>query len=185
MKGKILWLFILLFTGIHYIASFAEQIVDPKSSTNQSKFSLNDATLISKGVLAELTDEFFSGKTKALKIFFAPEALTDEARLDLLNNDGKTMRKKDHVFLVLFIDKDNQIWQVNLTFVIPGQTVVRTVAWKPEELKKFSSNYSYDGKRLKLQNKGTYQEANGGNASLRLTWDVNVDIPVVDKLKKI
>lgn len=36
---------------------------------------------------------------------------------------------------------------LSLTFVVPGQTVVHTVAWKPEELRRFSAEYSYDGKR--------------------------------------
>ena len=183
MKGKnLLWLFVFSFTYLDCIKASAERIVDPKVFANQSKFSLNDTALITKSDFVLLTDEFFSGKTRALKILFSTDALTDEARTDILNNDGKGIRKKDHVFLVLFIDKDNKIWQVNLTFVIPGQTVVRTVAWKPEELKQFSSNYFYDGKRLKLQTKGNYKDANSEKAPINLTWDVNVDIPVFDKL---
>jgi hypothetical protein len=183
LKGKnLLWLFVFSFTYLDCIKASAERIVDPKVFANQSKFSLNDTALITKSDFVLLTDEFFSGKTRALKILFSTDALTDEARTDILNNDGKGIRKKDHVFLVLFIDKDNKIWQVNLTFVIPGQTVVRTVAWKPEELKQFSSNYFYDGKRLKLQTKGNYKDANSEKAPINLTWDVNVDIPVFDKL---
>lgn len=184
MKRKnLLWLFVFSLTYLNCINVSAEQIVDPKLFASQSKFSLNDNPLITNSAIVVLTDEFFSGKTRALKILFATEALTDEARIDILNNDGKTIRKKDHVFLVLFIDKDNKIWQVNLTFVIPGQTVVRTVAWKPEELKQFSSHYFYDGKRLKLQNKGNYKDSSSEKAPVTLKWDVNVDIPVFEKLE--
>ncbi len=156
---------------------FANQYFDPKEYKSQSKFALNNSTLSTNSAFVELTDEFFSGQTKALKILFTSERITEEVRDDILKNDARKIRKKDHVYFVLFIDKTNKIWQVNLTIVIPGLTVVRTVAWKPEELKEFSSSFSYDGQRLRFKNKGSYKES-----SLNLAWDVNLDIPVVHKL---
>ena len=71
---------------------------------------------------------------------------------------------------------------MNLTVVIPGQTVVRTVAWKPEELRRFSADYSYDGRRLRLRSKGTSRDSDSEKAPVNLAWDVNVDAPVIDRL---
>jgi len=151
-------------------------------SSAESVFSLNDAALVTRSAVVVLTDEFFSGQTKALKILFTSERLTEEQRLESLRDDGRALRKKDHAYLVLFIDKDNRVWQVNLTVVIPGQTVVRTVAWKPEELRRFSADYSYDGRRLRLRSKGTSRDSDSEKAPVNLAWDVNVDAPVIDRL---
>ncbi len=155
----------------------AHEKLNPKDHESHSLFTLDDASLPTKNAFAELTNEFFSGQTRALKILFTSEPMTDEARADILNDDARTMRKKDHAYLVLFIDKTNKIWQVNLTIVMRGKTVARTVAWKPEELKQFSSMFSYDGKRLQLKSKGTFKES-----SLNLGWDVSLDTPVFDRV---
>lgn len=162
--------------------SFAEKTFDPKLFSTPSKFTLNGRTLITKSAFVVLTDEFFAGRTKALKILFSTEAVTAEAKTDILKDDGKMIRKKDHAFLVLFIDKSNQVWQVNFTFVVPGQTVAWTIASKPEELKKFSENYLYDGTHLKLKNKGSYQDTDSNKNSVNLMWDVDFDAPVFENV---
>ena len=174
---------------------FAEDKFNPILFTTHSEFSINASSpnfpvnpvtnkLITKSALAVLTDELFSGKTNALVIRFFTELLTEEGKFDILNShDGREfLRNKDQVILVLFIDKNNKIWQVNLTYVIPGTTVARTVAWKPEELKQFFSDYMYDGERLKLKSKGNYREPKSEKEAVNLTWDVNFDIPVFNKL---
>jgi hypothetical protein len=67
---------------------------------------------------------------------------------------------------------------------VPGTTVARTVAWKPEELKKYFSAYQFDGKRLVLKSKGRYSESENGRENLRLSWDVDVNLPVVRDVKR-
>lgn len=68
-------------------------------------------------------------------------------------------------------------WQVNLTVVLPGQTVGNTVASSEEELAKFASGFSFDGKRLTLRSQGSFET---------LGWAVSTDVPVetVASLKK-
>ncbi len=105
-----------------------------------------------------LTDEFFAGRTQALKILFTRERLTDEERREGVRT------------------------QANLTVVVPGQTVTRTVAWRPDELKNFSSHYAYDGTRLRLRHKGRFQDPSSERTPFRLAWDVSVDAPVVEHL---
>jgi hypothetical protein len=81
------------------------------------------------------------------------------------------------------LDKDNKVWQANLSYVIPGTTVARTVAWKPEELKKYFSNYQFDGKSLILKSKGSYSEQESGKEKMRLSWDVDFNLSVFHPVK--
>jgi hypothetical protein len=72
---------------------------------------------------------------------------------------------------------------VNISVVVPGQTVVRTVAWKPEDVHSFAAGYAYDNKRLRLKNTGTLTEATPRMAPIKLGWNIDVDAPVVERLR--
>jgi len=100
-----------------------------------------------------------------------------------LKNGARELKKSDYAALVLFLDKDNKVWQANLSYVIPGTTVARTVAWKPEELKKYFSDYQFDGKRLTLKSTGSYSETESGKEKLRLSWNVDFNLPVFGSVK--
>ena len=86
---------------------------------------------------------------------------------------------------MLFLDKGNKVEQVNLSYVIPGTTVARTVAWTPAELAKEFSNYQFAGKRLRLKSKGTFNESNDKRESLKLSRDVDINLPVSDRDGKL
>ena len=47
-----------------------------------------------------------------------------------------------------------------------------------KELKKFFSDYKFDGKRLSLKSNGTYSDTESGKEKLRLSWNVDFDLPV-------
>jgi hypothetical protein len=68
--------------------------------------------------------------------------------------------------------------------VVPGTTVARTVAWKSEELQKYFSDYAFDGKWLILKSRGSYAESEKGRETLRLSWDVDLNLPVVREVKR-
>ncbi len=68
--------------------------------------------------------------------------------------------------------------------MVPGTTVARTVAWQPDDLKKYFSDYQFDGKRLRLKSKGTYSELNSKQEAMTLSGDVNLDLLVFDRSKK-
>ena len=68
--------------------------------------------------------------------------------------------------------------------MIPGATVTRTVAWKPEEIKKYFSDYRFDQNRLRLKSKGSYSESESNEEVLKLSWDLDLNIPVFDHIKK-
>ena len=54
---------------------------------------------------------------------------------------------------------------------------------KPEDLKKYFSNYRFDGKRLTLQSNGSYSESESGKEKLRLSWNVDFNLPAFNSVK--
>jgi hypothetical protein len=102
-----------------------------------------------------------------------------------LRNDNREISGGGYAALVLFLDEQKQIWQANLTYVIPGTTVVRTVAWTSEDLAKYFSDYELDHNRLRLKSKGVYNtQADSKEEILTLSWDTELDIRVFDQVKK-
>lgn len=98
------------------------------------------------------------------------------------NADGIELRfeeGKGRAALVVFLDKERKPAQVNLSYVAPGATVARTVAWKPDELRHWASGFRFDGKRVVLKNSGRFAET--GAERFTLAWNVDVDLPVTDK----
>lgn len=142
-------------------------------------------SLAAKSAFVTYTNEFFGGKTNALKIQFFTTPITEEARVKLLKNNNQEASKGGYAALVLFLDERKQIWQVNLTYVIPGRTVVRTVASNRDELTKYFSDYRFEQNRLRLKSKGNYNTGpDSPEEILTLSWDTDLDIPVFDQTKK-
>jgi hypothetical protein len=124
------------------------------------------------------------GNSDGLEVQFFPPPVTDKVKAEILENDARALRKTNYAALVLYMGKDHKIWQANLSYVVPGATVARTVAWKPEELEKYFSDYKFDGKRLMLKSKGNYSESEKGHEKLRLSWEVDLNLPVVREIKR-
>ena len=124
------------------------------------------------------------GNADGLEIHFFPTRATEKVKADIVENDAKELKKSSYAALVLFLGKDNKIWQANLSFVVPGTTAARTVAWKPEELKRYFSVYQFDGNRLLLKSNGNYVEAEKDREQLRLSWDVDLNLPVVREVRR-
>ena len=138
-----------------------------------------------KSAFVTYTNEFFAGKTNALKIQFFTQPIGEETQAKLLRDDNHEISRGGYAALVLFLDERNQIWQANLTYVIPGTTVVRTVASNREELTKYFSDYHFDRHRLRLKSKGNYNTAPDSKEEIfTLSWDTALDIPVFDQSKK-
>ena len=124
--------------------------------------SMNDTALSADHPTVVLTDELFGGRSLALKVELASD------------------RPERRAILVLFIDKAGALWQANLTFVIPGQTVIRTIAGRPDEVRRFAAGFAYDGRRLRLRTSGDLSEP---GPPLRMRWDLHIDEPVVDQTR--
>jgi hypothetical protein len=90
------------------------------------------------------------GNSDGLEIQFFLKPVTEKVK-DILENDAKESKRTRYAAFVLYIGKDNKISQANLSYVVPGITVARTVTWKPEDLQKYFSEYRFDGKRVALK----------------------------------
>ena len=146
---------------------------------------LGKSRLETKSAFVTYTNEFFEGATNALKIQFFTQPIMEEARAKLLRGDNHEISRGGYAALVLFLDDDeNQIWQANLTYVVPGTTVARTVASSPEELRKYFFDYHFDHNRLQLKSKGSYTAPDSKEETLTLSWDTDLDLPVFDRMKK-
>ena len=146
---------------------------------------LSKSSLQTKSAFVTYTNEFFAGKINALKVQFFTQPIGEESRAKLLRNDNREISRGGYAALVLFVDERNQIWQANLTYVIPGTTVVRTVASNREELTKYFADYHFDQNRLRLKSKGSYNTAPDSKEEiLTLSWDTDLDIPVYDQTRK-
>ncbi len=146
---------------------------------------LGKSSLQTKSAFVTYTNEFFAGKINALKVQFFTQPIGEESRAKLLQNDNREISRGGYAALVLFVDERNQIWQANLTYVIPGTTVVRTVASNREELTKYFPDYHFDQNRLRLKSKGSYNTAPDSKEEiLTLSWDTDLDIPVYDQTRK-
>jgi hypothetical protein len=146
---------------------------------------LGKSRLETKSAFVTYTNEFFAGKTNALKVQFFTQPIGGEAQAKLLRHDDREMSRGGYAALVLFLDERDQIWQANLTYVIPGTTVVRTVASSRDELTKYFSDYHFDRSRLRLKSRGSYNTAPDSNDDvLTLSWDTDLNVRVFDQIKK-
>jgi hypothetical protein len=92
--------------------------------------------------------------------------------------DGDTKRyNNSNAKIVLSIDADRKtINQVDMA--VPGYTC--TVAWKPEELKGFSRDYSFANGEVAVRNQGSYAcDMNGRR--VMFGWNFDVRAPVFEK----
>lgn len=177
----------------NYVLAQSDAHFSPQDFKTKSVFELrvSDSSVLKAGASRIVTESAFvtlahgliPGNSEGLEIRFFTQPITQAAITDILKNSAKELKQSDYAALVLFLDKDNKVWQANLSYVIPGTTVARTVAWKPEELKKYFSNYQYNGKRLILKSTGSYIEPESAKEKLRLSWNVDFNLPVFPSVK--
>src|SRR4029450_7718746 len=145
---------------------------------------LGKSRLETESAFVTYTNEFFGGATNALKVQFFTQSIMEEARAKLLRGDNQEINRGGYATLVLFLDDQNQMWQANLTYAIPGTTVARTVASSCDELTKYFFHYHFDHNRLQLKSKGSYTAPDLKEETLTLSWDMDLDLPVFDRIKK-
>jgi len=199
MRPRASIVFARLFSGaLYFLSATVDSFSQTKSDLEQFRtkavfqlaihksavLKLGDSKLVTESVFVTRTNKFFGGRINALLIQFFTRPITAEAQADILKNDAKEMTKGDYAALVLFLDQQNHISQINLTYVVPGITVVRTVASTSEDIRKYFSDYHFDHERLRLKSKGSYNEPESQDEEISLSWDVDLDVPVFDVRKK-
>src|SRR5262245_59841175 len=171
-------------SGIHFNPKDFRTKAEVELVVNESTVLKSGASkIVTQSALVTLAHGLIPGNSEGLEIQFFIKPITEAAVTDILKNGAKELKRSDYAALVLFLDKDNRVWQANLSYVVPGTTVARTVAWKPEELKKYFSTYQFNGKRLVLNSNGSYSETESGKEKLRLSWNVDFNLPVFNSVK--
>jgi hypothetical protein len=118
--------------------------------------------------------------TPGLEILFFKTPITDADKPALIADAGHNNKKGDFAAIILFLDKEGQISQVNMSFIVPGTTVVRTVGYIRAELATSFPDFSFDGKRLRLRSKSSFTDLNDKKEPMTLSWDIDIDVPVVE-----
>lgn len=103
---------------------------------------------------------------------------------DLPAADVARVEKAGLAVVMILLDKQGAIGQVNLTMVIPGSTVTRTVAWKAKDLESWSAGFHRDGARLTLRHTGVLNDVNAKGEALELTWKLDIDLPVTESARR-
>jgi len=197
MNARVKKLLYFVGIGIWLIASHvwaqSDVRLSPQDFKTKAEFELvvNDSSVLKAGAsrivtqsaVVTLAHGLIPGNSEGLEIQFFIKPITEAAVTDILKNGAKELKRTDYAALVLFLGKDNRVWQANLSYVVPGTTVARTVAWKPEELKKYFSTYQFNGKRLVLKSNGSYSETESGKEKMRLSWNVDFNLPVFNSFK--
>ena len=171
--------------GVCYETEFQTKALFNLDVQKSKVLKLGKSRLETESAFVTYTNEFFGGATNALKVQFFTQPIKEEARAKLLRGDNQEISRGGYATLVLFLEDDeNQIWQANLTYVVPGTTVARTVAASPEELTKYFSDFHFDHNRLQLKSKGSYTAPDSKEETLILSWNADLDLPVFDRIKK-
>lgn len=138
----------------------------------------------SRSAFASRVHGLIPGNADGIEVIFVTKPITEASMPDILQHDGRQLRTSDYAALVLFLDRENHLAQVNLSYVVPGTTVARTVAWKPDDLRKQFARLNVRGGRVLLTSKGTYSEVESGHEALTLSWDVDVDLPLIREVTR-
>jgi hypothetical protein len=118
------------------------------------------------------------GNVDGLEVLFFESPVTARDLPDLMSNDAREKRKGSYAAMVLYLDEQNRVSQVNLSYVVPGTTVARTVAGTPDELKRYFSRATFNDGRLTVKSTGAYSDADLAQDVFKLAWNVDLDLPV-------
>ena len=112
--------------GVCYETEFQTKALFNLDVQKSKVLKLGKSRLETESAFITYTNEFFGGATNALKVQFFTQPIKEEARAKLLRGDNQEISRGGYATLVLFLEDDeNQIWQANLTYVVPGTTVAR------------------------------------------------------------
>ena len=128
--------------GVGFIASHAwaqsDVRLSPATFKTKSVFDLlvNDSSVLKAGASRIVTDSAFvvlahgsiPGNSEGLEIQFFTKPIMQATITDVLQNGAKESKKSDYAALVLLLDRYQKVSQANLSYVISGITVARTVA---------------------------------------------------------
>ena len=158
MKGfgmRYFWFFAALMLCVTVAASAGAVPLGPRSFDTVAHISADESRMSFSTAIATIEPRFGAPGYSWLRITFfsfRPNA-NDIAGIE--KGDLKAMKARAiglYAVVQLAVDKKFHLWQVDMS--IPGHAC--TIASTRQELERFSSGYTFDGKTLKLKSKGTY-----------------------------
>ena len=163
----------------------------PTVSTGRFDLSVDRSTVLragkshveTKSAFAVYNAKFFAGRISGLEVHLYASPIDARARERLLANprDDQQLLAGGAAYFIFLLDRESRITQANLTIVVPGTTVARTVAYTTADIAKWFSDYHYVSGRLHLNSKGAYAStADSKDEKLSMAWDVTLDLPVVE-----
>ena len=127
MNARVKKLLYFVGIGIWLIASHvwaqADVRLSPQDFKTKAEFELvvNDSSVLKAGAsrivtqsaVVTLAHGLIPGNSEGLEIQFFIKPITEAAVTDILKNGAKELKRTDYAALVLFLGKDNRVWQAN------------------------------------------------------------------------
>lgn len=154
-------------TRPHWTATFELEV------KRSDVMRLGKTTLKCVNALATPMHRVGRAQFTGIDIFFAPQSADGR-----IPKSAKEFQQAQYVNLNLMTDATGKVTQMNMSVVIPGKTVARTIAWKPEDLRKYFSKVILKDKRVVLKSSGAYDDPQTASEQASLHWDVDIDAPI-------
>jgi hypothetical protein len=148
------------------------------ASQQAARFSVDGVATMPSTAVATIQPRTGAPEYSWLRIYFYP-ALPAAERLTAEKGLVESIRTPWAGVLQFTVDKNAVVWQIDLS--LPGHTC--TIADSDTGARKAFDEFRYDGRRLRLKGKGSYlcTMTPHGTPSPKLEWDVDVELPVIDR----
>ena len=154
-------------------------------TVEKSRYLRLGATKIAaRSAFVSLVHGLSPGNSDGLEVLFFESPVVESDLPDLMSNDAREKRKGSYAAMVFYLDKQKRVSQVNLSYVVPGTTVARTIAGTPDDLKRYFSRASFKDNRLAVKSSGTYAEADPSQDVFKLSWNLDLDLPMKREVRR-
>ena len=154
-------------------------------AVEKSRYLRPGATKIAaRSAFVSLVHGLSPGNSDGLEVLFFESPIVESDLPDLMRHDAREKRKGSYAAMVFYLDKQNRVSQVNLSYVVPGTTVARTIAGTPDDLKRYFSRASFKDNRLAVKSSGTYAEADPSQDVFKLSWNLDLDLPMKREVRR-
>ena len=159
--------------------------IDARAFETRATFAVNDLRLSLSTAVATIEPAATSPRHWWVRMYFYAFPLTPAEMQEAMTGTVARIDRRwaqlppsrynsSRAVVQLTVDRESRaIAQVDMS--VPGHTC--TIAWRADDLDRFSRDYSFSGTRLRITNAGS-NTCDIGSARETFTWNVDVDIPV-------
>jgi hypothetical protein len=168
--------------------------VDPNSFRTSARFSVDNLAMSLSTAVATIEPRLGAPGYSWLRISFYSFPVAADDIAGIMKGDTGSMDKKwnqkasnpkdynsSYAFIQLSVDQNSKVWQVDMA--VPGHAC--TIAPYEQDVKNFLQNYQFDGKKLTLKSKGSYDcdMKFMGIPNQKFGWDIDLNADVFQKMK--